>query len=356
MIKYVDKTNRFMEIFNPDTGFYMRSGIIDENGKETEQDPFMRTFPNLLDIGIMGNCKAKHICKKGGIDCYQNGFIKEEDNMSLSMLENIINQSKGKVFSIAFGGRGDPNSYEHFSELLKLCKSNNISSTYTTSGIGLTDEQVALTKQYCGAVAVSWQRQQHTIKALNKFIEAGCTTNIHYVLSNKNIDELIDLIKKDKFPSRINALIILNYKNIGQGGIENVIKGNEPKLKELFQLIDNTTLKYKIGFDSCSCQYVSKLMGKVDSKSVASCDSSRFSAYINPRGIMSPCSFDCSQSYGVDLNKFTMEEAWNSLQFELFRDKQRFGLESGKCQTCKYHNDTCTHCVLVPDINSCNNI
>ena len=53
MLKYIDKTNKFMEAFNPETGFYIRSGVIDENGKETEKDPFMRDFPNLLDIGIM---------------------------------------------------------------------------------------------------------------------------------------------------------------------------------------------------------------------------------------------------------------------------------------------------------------
>ena len=33
MIKKIDKKNRFVSMFNPDTGFYMRSGIIDENGK-----------------------------------------------------------------------------------------------------------------------------------------------------------------------------------------------------------------------------------------------------------------------------------------------------------------------------------
>jgi radical SAM protein with 4Fe4S-binding SPASM domain len=163
------------------------------------------------------------------------------------------------------------------------------------------------------------------------------------------------LIKEKKIPSGINALIVLNYKNIGQGDVSNVIRGDEPNLKELFNILNTENLPFKVGFDSCSCQFVSKYMSNADKRSISSCDSSRFSAYINPKGLMSPCSFYQSESYGVDLNKFTVEEAWNSLQFEMFRDKQRAGLESGKCKTCKYHNDTCTHCVLVPDINSCNN-
>lgn len=34
----------------------MRTGII-ENGKDTGRDPFLASFPELLDIGIMGRCE-----------------------------------------------------------------------------------------------------------------------------------------------------------------------------------------------------------------------------------------------------------------------------------------------------------
>lgn len=347
-----DKVYNFNSSFNMKTGFYYRSGIM-ENGKDIGKDPFMSSMPHLIDCGIMGRCHAKNVCKKGGIDCYQSGFNKEEDNMSIEVFTNIITQCKGKVFEIALGGRGDPNKHENFKEIMKVCRDNFIAPNYTTSGIGLTDEEVQITKEYAGAVAVSYQRQDHTLKALNKFIEAGVTTNIHYVLSNKTIDELIDLIKNDGIPKGVNAVIILNYKNIGQGDVSNVITGKEENLKELFKLLD-TTLPFKIGFDSCSCQFIGKLMKNVVSQSVSSCDSGCFSSYINPRGIMSPCSFDQTQTYGVDLNKVTLEEAWDGIQFELFRKKQKFGLESGKCQKCKHHIDICKPCILVPDINICN--
>jgi radical SAM protein with 4Fe4S-binding SPASM domain len=160
------------------------------------------------------------------------------------------------------------------------------------------------------------------------------------------------LIKENKIPKGINALILLNYKNIGQGDVSNVITGNEPNLKELFSLLDSK-LDYRIGLDSCSCQFVGKFMKNVASQSVASCDSGVFSAYISPSGIFTPCSFDQAQAYGIDLNTHTVEEAWNSLQFEIFRDKQRNGLESGKCKSCEHHIDVCKPCVLVPDINIC---
>ena len=41
MIRKVDKKNRFVSMFDPKTGFYVRSGVMDENGKDTGVDPFM---------------------------------------------------------------------------------------------------------------------------------------------------------------------------------------------------------------------------------------------------------------------------------------------------------------------------
>ena len=49
VIKKVDKKNKFISIFNTETGFYVRSGII-ENGKDTNVDPFMAEFPELIDV------------------------------------------------------------------------------------------------------------------------------------------------------------------------------------------------------------------------------------------------------------------------------------------------------------------
>ena len=55
MIKqYRDKKHNFHEVFNTKNGAYMRTGIIDEKGKDTGIDPFMRDFPSLIDVGIMG--------------------------------------------------------------------------------------------------------------------------------------------------------------------------------------------------------------------------------------------------------------------------------------------------------------
>lgn len=51
MIIYKDEVFGFFEIFNEENGTLFRSDI---NGV----DPVMRSFPELLDVGIMGHCKS----------------------------------------------------------------------------------------------------------------------------------------------------------------------------------------------------------------------------------------------------------------------------------------------------------
>ena len=52
MLKKIDRKNRFVSMFDPKTGFYARSGVIDENGKDTGVDPFMTSYPELIDVGV----------------------------------------------------------------------------------------------------------------------------------------------------------------------------------------------------------------------------------------------------------------------------------------------------------------
>lgn len=51
----IRKENDFLSMFDEETGRYLRTGII-RDGKDTGEDPFMSSFPELLDVGIMGHC------------------------------------------------------------------------------------------------------------------------------------------------------------------------------------------------------------------------------------------------------------------------------------------------------------
>ena len=65
---------------------------------------------------------------------------------------------------------------------------------------------------------------------------------------------------------------------------------------------------------------------------------------------MLPCSFDQNRQYAFKLRPETIEEGWNSFNFDGFRDKLK-----SACPNCK-HNDLCKGgCPLLPEIVFCNN-
>lgn len=332
VVKYIDKENKFIEIFNKKTGFYMRSGVI-EDGKDTGIDPFMRNFPQLIDVGIMGHCThgLTGLCLKSGVQCYQNGLNTKVPNMTLDNFKRIVDECKGKTFQFALGGRGDVDQHEDFEEILKYCRENDIIPNFTTSGLGLTKEKVDICKKYCGSIAISWYRQKHTYRAIELLLDAGIKTNIHYVLGNNSIDEAIERLKNNDFPKGINAIIFLLHKPVGQGEESNVLKFNDPKVKEFYNIVDTSEFNFKIGFDSCNIPALINLTKNINEDSFDTCEGGRHSCYITSDMKMIPCSFDNQDlRFAYDISNDTIKNAWYSKQFEDFRS--HFSKSCGGCK------------------------
>ena len=72
-----DKKYNFKTAFDTQSGMYVRTGILDENGNDTGADPFMASYPHLIDVGIMGHCiyGKTGLCGKESIGCYQGGLL-----------------------------------------------------------------------------------------------------------------------------------------------------------------------------------------------------------------------------------------------------------------------------------------
>lgn len=322
MIKKVDKKNRFISMFNPETGFYIRSGIIDENGKDTGIDPFMTVYPELIDVGVMGHCVhgKSGLCVKSGVQCYQNGLNTYQPNMTLENFKNIVDECKGKTYQLALGGRGDVDQHEQFEEILKYCRANNIVPNFTSSGLGFTDEIVDICKRLCGAVAISWYRQEHTYKAIDMLLKAKVKTNIHYVLGKNSIDEAIERLKNNDFPKGINAIIFLLHKPVGFGKEENVLDINDERVKEFYGIVDSQKFDFKIGFDSCNVPALLNLTSNLNQDSFDTCEAGRWSMYITSDMKAIPCSFDNQDlRWAYDINNNSIQNAWNSDKFEEFR-------------------------------------
>ena len=233
----------FVSCFNEKTGEYIRSGII-ENGVDTGMDPFMASFPELLDIGIMGHC---------------------------------IHGQSG------------------------LC------------------------------------------------MKAGVKTNIHYVLHSDSIDEAIQRLKEKTFPEGINAVVFLLHKPIGLGTAEKMVDFRNEKFWELIKYVSEEKTGYKVGFDSCTVPALVNHLGNIELSSLDTCEGARWSAYISADMKMMPCSFDNQeQRWAVDLNRYTIKEAWESSKFNEFRNYFRTS-----CPECKQREACMGGCPIVPEIVLC---
>lgn len=351
LVRKTDKKNKFISMFNTETGSYMRTGVI-ENGKDTGVDPFMSSFPELIDVGVMGHCVhgKNGLCIKSGVQCYQNGLGVHQPNMSYENFKRIVDECKGKTYQLALGGRGDVDQHENFEDILRYCRQNSIVPNFTSSGLGFTEEIVEICREYCGAVAISWYRQEHTYRAIQMLLDAGVKTNIHYVLGNNSIDEAISRLETGDFPKGINAVIFLLHKPVGLGQENNVLDMSDPRVKKFFELIDNNQFDFKIGFDSCTVPALVNLTSKINPDSCDTCEGGRWSAYITSDMKMLPCSFDNQElRWAYDISEDSIQNAWDSEQFEDFRNHFR-----NSCSGCSKRSECMGGCPIRRQIVLCN--
>ena len=346
MIRKYDKKNRYISMFNPDTGFYMRSGILDEHGKDTGVDPFMSSFPELIDVGIMQTCVCAKQCN---VDCYQKAIDRTGENMSVENFKRILEECKGKCFQFALGGAGDVDTHENFEEILSLCREYDIVPNFTTSGIAMTKEKAEICKEYCGAVAVSEHFAPYTDRAIDMLLEAGVKTNIHYVLSSRTIQDATAKLMLDGFKDGINAVVFLLYKPVGLGRIENVINANDPRVIDFFRAVDNFNGKHKIGFDSCTVPALINFTEKINPDSFDTCEGGRWSMYITSDMKALPCSFDNQDmKWAYDISNDTIQNAWDSEVFEDFRNHFR-----NSCPNCERRRECMGGCPIRNEIVLC---
>lgn len=316
MILHFDKCYKnedYELLFNTKTGIEILKGV------GNKQDPFILNMPSLLDVGVMGTCK--HKCEF----CYQGHH--DRPNMTLTDFMSIVDEAAYHVNQIALGGHGDPNHHPNFREIVEYCRSKNVVPNYTTSGIGLTDEQVEISKM-CGAVAVSDYEKPYTYEAIQKFIIAGIKTNIHQIFSTKTYTKCLGIVDGDEPDcwefdmSRLNAVIFLLFKPQGAGIKLTHLIPNQSIMNHFAQVVFSPRSKFKIGMDSCLINHMLRHTepSVIQRMSIDTCEASRMSAYITPDMKFMPCSF-ANHDTGIQIKeKGDLHKIWKEgATFRTFR-------------------------------------
>lgn len=337
LLKRFDE-EKYTVIFNQNTGFFAR--VEDDNSSEPV---YSSHGPELLDISITNYCER--ICSF----CYR-ASSKAGKEMSFVDYEYILRQAKDcGVLQVALGG-GNPNQHSSFEEILQVTREKyNIVPSYTTNGDGLTEKIIAVSKKYCGSVAISfYDPEVQFYPNLNKLINSGIKTNIHFVLSANTIESAIRLLSTDaEKMAGINALIFLLYKPAGKGSSSDILKMSS-RVNFFFSLVSNS--KIKIGFDSCCVPGIVTHL-EYNPVSVEACEAGCFSAFISEDLMLYPCSFMERKVRGVDLKLSSIVNAWkNNPIFLNMRNK----IAPGRCKICSHFSVCRGGCQIFSDINLCN--
>jgi len=329
----------YQTIFNQRTGLLVR--LEDEHGN----DPFWCSYgPELIDISIT------NWCDKGCSFCYKNSS-RAGTHLTLDAYKSILQQaSQMKVLQVALGG-GNPNQHPGFCEMLRLTRDEyNIIPSYTTNGRGLSEDVLTATKKYCGAVAVSvYEPYDEAFLAVQKLLDYGIKTNIHFLLSSKSIDTAIEWLQD--LPNAlkgINAIIFLNYKPVGRNPNEELLAKYSRDISTFFHLA-GIPHKFKIGFDSCSISGIARFIN-TSPIFAENCEAGRFSMYISEENRMYPCSFMIGKVEGVPITHDNIQSTWRS--HEIFKGIRDF-LSQNSCNDCVAKNTCSGGCPIYPEINIC---
>lgn len=303
-----DSAQNYYHIFDHETGIAARWG---KNGS----DPFWREEgPELLDISITDYCERE--CDF----CYRKAN-RQGHFMELSLYKEILRQAEqAGVQQIALGG-GNPNQHPQFIKFLQMAREHHIVASYTTNGQGMTEEIYQATKQYGGAVAVSWYAPyRDAMEVIENCRKQGISVNIHFVLHRDSLPKALALLQSEKIPWKdVHGIIFLNYKPLGDKVYEG-LQDNE----EMERFLKSAILfdKCKVGFDSCMISWLMKEKGLIAQESIDFCEAGRFSAFISETGFMYPCSFLWEeQKYSCNIQEKSLLEVWkNGTAFQEMRN------------------------------------
>lgn len=323
-----------------------RTGLTMRWGKTVKDNPPFAPVPELADISISNHCS------KGCSFCYRDSSYNQEW-MSLEdyrkVLDGMNHPIFGNVFQVALGG-GEPLEHPFFTSIIKETVTRGIVPNFTTNGVYLTESLCRSIQGEVGAVAISTTSigaiDQVKISMLRHF---GIETNIHYVLSSKNITEAIGICRGvyNEQLENVNALIFLTYKPAGRADDSGIIKKGNLYNEFMEAIGENSSVKPKIGFDAC---FIPMLLSRsvVNEALVDCCDGGFFSVYIDHKMNVSPCSFSGIRDV-YSLREYDFYDIWTN-KLDSFRK-----LQTNQCQdmSCKVHSLCRGCCPYYPEITLC---
>ena len=326
-------------VFDKQTGFTARWG------RTKDDDPQYSPFgPEILDLEISSAAEndteannplhitTNHGCH--GLGCRQFCYKKNRPNksvhMSLDTFKNIMDRMPKSLCSIAFGVLSPIEQHPEVWDIFEECRKRDVVPCVTINQ-EIDIEVSNNLSMLCGAVAVSvnpYNKEQayNTIGKLS--ISCGMKqVNIHIVLSNDSVEfikEVVDDIKSDERLSKLNAMVMLSFKDKANTHCMEPISSSY--YREVIDYCMDAEINF--GFDSCSAKaYLEAIKDHPDRERLANyvepCESMMFSAYIDVNAKLYACSFLENRGMwldGIDVLEYNnFMDVWNCTKVQEWR-------------------------------------
>lgn len=288
----IRKSDSYKYVFNKKTGLFIRMG------KDQYDDPTFSPFgPEILDIEISTNG-----CPNNCPFCYKDNNSGPATNMSFDSFKIILDKMSDNLVQVAFGITGVQTNPD-FIRMMEYTRSCGIIPNFTLSGIDLTPEIAKRCSEVVGALAVSCYSSDKNVcyNTVKTFTDLGLSqTNIHLMVSEETMDFVYEVLSdrmSDPRLANMGAIVFLGVKPKGRAAGA-FTPSNYEDYGALIKYCTDHNLS--IGFDSCSAPKYEFAVSKMDIPDdekrnlvmySESCESGRFSFYINVNGVGSMCSF-----------------------------------------------------------------
>ena len=293
---FENETTKCLRSETNNFNFNKVTGSMQRWGRTLEEDPKYAPFPEILDIEITEICNgpANKLCSF----CYKsNSADPTRRNMSFETFKAIIDKMPF-LTQCALGADAQGKTNPDMFKMMHYARSKGIIPNLTIADVNKeTAMQLAMV---AGAVAVSVYKHAGFDVAYNSvknLADAGQKQiNLHYMISNKTINDAYQIINDIKTDPRlvgnVNAIVFLSLKQKGRG-----VKFETPTMEEYSKLVHHCLENdVRFGFDSCSApaflesvkDHPKFAMLKMNSED---CESTLFSTYVNAAAELYPCSF-----------------------------------------------------------------
>lgn len=348
--KYKGQT-MYSSKFDPRTGVLVRSVFVpqrrhsyssDERFPWDQDDDFRTRYgwrnevwspvPETVDVSITDRCNF------GCTYCYQDSKPKR-DHAPTELVEKMLTGFDEMPYQIAIGG-GEPTLHPDLPAILRRARQLGTVPNYTTAGDQLRDDVVEATNEVCGGVAMTFHAfkgvewfERHYTELRNRL---KVQVNVHLIADKNAATTLRQLIDVQRRVGTINLVLLAYYPDVGRASMENLIT-KRVYMRELpAALKDALAAKMMVAFSEGLLPYfLSRPEIGVDTK-FAMRSEGRFSCYVDPKGRMTPSSFQPAWKDDADtVYTKRSQELW---------DKMRVWHEpnGNECYNCQHRSKCAT--------------